>query len=131
MSLILAVNAGSSSLKFQLLDMPEENLVTKGSIERIGLSDSISTIDVRGKRVQEVKSVPNHETAVRRLLRRLVSYKIIQSLSEIEGVGHRVLHGGESFNDSVLITDEVIKKIESLSDLAPLHIPANLVGIKA
>lgn len=131
MSLILAVNAGSSSLKFQLLDMPEEKLVTKGSFDRIGLSDSIFSIDVRGNRIQEIKSVPNHETAVRRLLRRLVSCNIIQSLDMIKGIGHRVVHGGETFADSALVTDDVIRKIEVLSELAPLHNPANLIGIKA
>ncbi|MDD9149520.1 acetate kinase, partial [Sporolactobacillus sp. CQH2019] len=131
MALILAINAGSSSLKFQILDMPDERLVTKGSVERIGLPDSIFSISVKGEKKQEIYSIPDHEKAVRELLKKLTSLQIIHSLSEIEGVGHRVLHGGESFNDSVLITDEVIKKIESLSDLAPLHIPANLVGIKA
>lgn len=131
MALILAINAGSSSLKFQILDMPDERLVTKGSVERIGLPDSIFSISVKGEKKQEIFSIPDHEEAVRELLKKLTSLRIIQSLSEIEGVGHRVLHGGESFDDSVLITDEVIKKIEGLSELAPLHIPANLVGIKA
>jgi acetate kinase len=130
MSLILAVNAGSSSLKFQLLDMPAEKLVTRGSVERIGLSRSIFTITVKGKQMQEINLIPNHETAVRLLLRRLVSYKIIQSLERIKGIGHRVVHGGEFFSDSALVTDDVIRKIEILSDLAPLHNAANLIGIK-
>ncbi|MFT8312277.1 MAG: acetate kinase [Sporolactobacillus sp.] len=130
MSLILAINAGSSSLKFQLLDMPAEKLVTKGSIERIGLSRSIFTIIVKGEKIQKINLIPNHETAVRLLLRRLVSYKIIQSLDMIKGIGHRVVHGGEFFSDSALVTDDVIRKIENLSDLAPLHNSANLIGIK-
>jgi acetate kinase len=131
MALILAINAGSSSLKFQLLDMPAEKLVTKGAVERIGLSDSIFTISVKGEKKKEVTSIPDHEEAVRKLLEKLTSLHIIQSLKEIEGVGHRVVHGGEDFDDSALVTDEVIKKIENLSDLAPLHNPANLVGIRA
>lgn len=131
MALILAINAGSSSLKFQLLKMPAEKLVTKGSVERIGLSDSIFTISVNGEKIQKIEAIGDHEVAVRLLLDKLVSLKIIQSLKEIDGVGHRVVHGGETFNDSALVTDDVIKKIESLSDLAPLHNPANLVGIRA
>ncbi|MCO7124843.1 acetate kinase [Sporolactobacillus shoreicorticis] len=131
MALILAINAGSSSLKFQLLDMPAEHLVTKGSVERIGLSDSIFTISVRGEKKQEIASISDHEVAVRILLERLTELKIVHSLKEIEGIGHRVVHGGETFDDSALVTDDVIKKIEELSDLAPLHNPANLVGIRA
>ncbi|MCQ2008668.1 MAG: acetate kinase [Sporolactobacillus sp.] len=131
MALILAINAGSSSLKFQLLDMPAEHLVTKGSVERIGLSDSIFTISVNGEKKQEIASISDHEVAVRILLDRLTELKIVHSLKEIEGIGHRVVHGGEEFDDSALVTDDVIKKIEDLSDLAPLHNPANLVGIRA
>lgn len=131
MALILAINAGSSSLKFQLLDMPAEHLVTKGSVERIGLSDSIFTISVNGEKQQEVSSISDHEVAVRILLDKLTELKIVRSLKEIEGIGHRVVHGGETFADSALVTDDVIKKIEDLSDLAPLHNPANLVGIRA
>lgn len=131
MALILAVNAGSSSLKFQLLDMPSEKLVTKGSFERIGLSDSIVTISFGEDKIQEVVSIPDHEVAVRILLEKMTGLHIIHTLKEIKGVGHRVVHGGETFDDSALVTDDVIRKIENLSDLAPLHNPANLVGIKA
>ncbi|CAM3267293.1 acetate kinase [Sporolactobacillus spathodeae] len=131
MALILAVNAGSSSLKFQLLDMPSEKLVTKGSFERIGLSDSIVTISFGDEKIQEVASIPDHEVAVRTLLEKMTGLHIIHNLNEIKGVGHRVVHGGETFDDSALVTDDVIRKIENLSDLAPLHNPANLVGIKA
>ncbi|MET1247355.1 acetate kinase [Sporolactobacillus sp. STCC-11] len=131
MALILAINAGSSSLKFQLLDMPAEHLVTKGSVERIGLSDSIFTISVNGEKQQEIASISDHEVAVRILLDKLTDLKIVRSLKEIEGIGHRVVHGGEAFDDSALVTDDVIKKIEDLSELAPLHNPANLVGIRA
>jgi acetate kinase len=131
MALILAINAGSSSLKFQLLEMPAEKLVTKGSVERIGLADSIFTISVNGEKVQKIAAIADHEIAVRELLDKLISLKIIGSLKEIDGIGHRVVHGGETFNDSALVTEDVIKKIETLSDLAPLHNPANLIGIRA
>ncbi|ESU30882.1 acetate kinase [Bacillus sp. 17376] len=131
MSKIIAINAGSSSLKFQLFEMPSEEVITKGIVERIGLKDSIFTISVNGEKNKEVTDIPNHEVAVKILLDKLTSLGIIQSLDEIEGIGHRVVHGGEEFSDSVLITEEVLQKIEELSELAPLHNPANLTGIRA
>ncbi|MBU8919560.1 acetate kinase [Neobacillus sp. 114] len=131
MAKIIAINAGSSSLKFQLFEMPEEEVITKGLIERIGLNDSIFNITANGEKIQETLDIPNHEVAVKMLLDKLTSLGIIQSLNEIDGVGHRVVHGGEEFNDSVIITDEVLNKIEALSELAPLHNPANVTGIKA
>lgn len=131
MSKIISINAGSSSLKFQLFEMPSEAVITKGLFERIGLNDSIFTITVNGEKVKETLDIPDHEVAVKILLDKLTSLGIIKSLNEIEGIGHRVVHGGESFNDSVLITDKVLKKIDQLSELAPLHNPANLTGIKA
>jgi acetate kinase len=131
MSKIIAINAGSSSLKFQLFEMPSEEVITKGIVERIGLKDSIFTISVNGEKKKEVTDIPDHEVAVKILLDKLTSLGIIQSLDEIEGIGHRVVHGGEEFNDSVLITEGVLQKIEELSELAPLHNPANLTGIRA
>ncbi|MEI2666505.1 acetate kinase [Rossellomorea sp. LJF3] len=128
---VIAINAGSSSLKFQLFDMPEETVITKGLIERIGLNDAVFNITVNDEKREEVTDIPNHEVAVKMLLEKLTGFGIINSLDEIDGIGHRVVHGGEVFNDSVLITDEVTNKIEELSDLAPLHNPANLTGIKA
>jgi acetate kinase len=128
---IIAINAGSSSLKFQLLQMPEEEVLTKGLVERIGLNDSIFTIEVNGEKIKEVKDIQDHSEAVSMLLDKLIKHNIISSLDEIEGIGHRVVHGGEKFNDSVLISDEVLKEIEEISYLAPLHNPANVVGIKA
>ena len=128
---VIAINAGSSSLKFQLFDMPEETVITKGLIERIGLNDAVFNITVNDEKREEVTDIPNHEVAVKMLLEKLTGFGIIHSLDEIDGIGHRVVHGGEVFNDSVLITDEVVTKIEELSDLAPLHNPANLTGIKA
>jgi acetate kinase len=131
MAKIIAINAGSSSLKFQLFEMPNEDVITKGIVERIGLKDSIFTISVNGEKIKEVTDIPNHEIAVKILLDKLTSLGIIQSLDEIEGIGHRVVHGGEEFSDSVLITEEVLEKIYELSELAPLHNPANITGIRA
>lgn len=131
MSKVIAINAGSSSLKFQLFEMPNEEVITKGLIERIGLKDSIFTISVNGEKVEEVTDIPDHDVAVKMLLNKLTESGIIKSLEEINGIGHRVVHGGEEFNDSVLITDEVLSKIEELSELAPLHNPANITGIRA
>jgi acetate kinase len=131
MAKIIAINAGSSSLKFQLFEMPSEEVITKGIVERIGIKDSIFTISVNGEKIKEVTDIPNHEVAVKILLDKLTTLGIIQSLDEIEGVGHRVVHGGEEFNDSVVITEEVLNKIEELSELAPLHNPANITGIRA
>ncbi|MFU2013951.1 acetate kinase [Peribacillus butanolivorans] len=131
MSKIMAINAGSSSLKFQLFEMPSEQVITKGLVERIGLKNSTFTLSVEGKKVSETLHIPNHEVAVGLLLEKLIHHRIIGSFEEIDGVGHRVVHGGEVFSDSVLITEDVIEEIEKLSDLAPLHNPANSTGIKA
>jgi acetate kinase len=131
MAKVIAINAGSSSLKFQLFEMPSEEVITKGLIERIGLNDSIFNITANGEKIQEISDIPDHGVAVKMLLDKLTTLGIIKSLNEIEGIGHRVVHGGEAFNDSALITDEVLAKIEELSELAPLHNPANLTGIKA
>lgn len=131
MSKILAINAGSSSFKFQLFNMPSEEVLTKGLVERIGMDNSVFNIMVNGEKKKEIIDIPDHSVAVQLLLEKLTQYNIINSLDEIEGIGHRVVHGGEVFNDSALITDDTLQKIESLSDLAPLHNPANVVGIKA
>jgi acetate kinase len=131
MSKIIAINAGSSSLKFQLFEMPSEEVLTAGLVERIGLDKGVFTILVNGEKVKEIIDIQDHSVAVKMLLTKLTHFGILDSLNEIEGIGHRVVHGGEIFNDSVLITDETLQKIEELSDLAPLHNPANVVGIKA
>lgn len=131
MAKIIAINAGSSSLKFQLFNMPSEEVICKGLIERIGLVDGVFNIEANGERIKEIINIPNHDEAVKLLLDKLVTLGIIQSLREIEGIGHRVVHGGEYFFESVLITDDVLKKIEELSELAPLHNPPNVTGIKA
>ncbi|WNS74593.1 acetate kinase [Bacillus sp. DTU_2020_1000418_1_SI_GHA_SEK_038] len=131
MAKIIAINAGSSSLKFQLFDMPSEEVITKGLIERIGQSAGVFNIFANGKKIKETAIIPNHDAAVALLLNKLTSLKIIHSLNEIEGIGHRVAHGGEEFSDSAIITDEVQAKIEEYSELAPLHNPANIAGINA
>ncbi|WHY60982.1 acetate kinase [Cytobacillus firmus] len=131
MAKIIAINAGSSSLKFQLFDMPSEDVITKGLIERIGLDNAVFNISVNGEKIKEVTDIPDHAVAVKILLDKLTNLGIIKSLDEIEGIGHRVVHGGEAFNDSVVITDDVLAKIAELSELAPLHNPANITGIKA
>ncbi|MFF2755336.1 acetate kinase [Psychrobacillus sp. NPDC058041] len=127
---ILAINAGSSSLKFQLLKMPEENVIAKGLIERIGLSNPIFTMTTQNERIQLIEQVENHTQAVKLLMNQLVDKGVIHSLNDIQGVGHRVVHGGEVYSDSVLITEKVMKKLEELSELAPLHNPANITGIR-
>ncbi|AGZ24581.1 MULTISPECIES: acetate kinase [Staphylococcus] len=129
--LILAINAGSSSLKFQLIRMPEEKTVTKGVVERIGMDDSIFTILVEGEKLTEVRDIKDHEEAVNLMLEKFKEHHIIEDINEIQGTGHRVVHGGETFPKSVVVTDEVEQQIEALSELAPLHNPANLMGIRA
>ncbi|GAF15934.1 acetate kinase [Bacillus sp. JCM 19046] len=131
MATIMAINAGSSSLKFQLLSMPEEKVITKGLVERIGMKDSVFTIEANNDEHVTTTDIANHADAVKLLLEQLTSLSIIASLDEIEGIGHRVVHGGEKFNDSILITDEVLAGIEEVTELAPLHNPANITGIKA
>ena len=104
----LCVNAGSSSLKFQLFDMPSEKVLISGYIEKIGLEDSFWTTKVNGEKIKGAKYLKNHSEAVQVLLDELVKHGAVKSLDEIKGVGHRVLHGGEKYSDSVLIDDEVI-----------------------
>ena len=128
---ILAVNAGSSSLKFQVYEMPEEKVLASGVFERIGLPNGIYTIKVNGEKVKKETLLENHEIAVHILVEELINYKIVDSLEEIEAVGHRVVHGGDKYSESVVLTDEVLDTVEKLSTLAPLHNPANLTGIRA
>lgn len=131
MTKIISVNAGSSSLKFQLFEMPEELVLTSGIVERIGFEDAIFTIKVNGEKVKKTLSIPDHEKAVGLLLEALIEHKIVNSLDEIKGCGHRAVHGGEIFQESVPVTDEVVAQFSSLNDLAPLHNPAGLVGYNA
>ena len=127
----LCVNAGSSSLKFQLFEMPEEKVIISGYIEKIGLDDSFWTTKINGEKIKGAKALKNHNEAVDVLLDELLKHKAVKSLDEIKGVGHRVLHGGEKYSDSVIIDDEVIQSIKDLTKLGPLHHPGNLAGIEA
>ena len=131
MSKTIAINAGSSSLKWQLYLMPEEKVLAKGLIERIGLKDSISTVKFDGREEKQVLDITDHTQAVKILLDDLMRFDIIASYDEITGVGHRVVAGGEYFKDSALVDEKVIQKVEELSLLAPLHNPANAAGIRA
>ena len=129
---ILSVNAGSSSLKFQLLQMPEEREIASGIVERIGNKNAEFKIKFNGK--SETKSdlvVLDHSVAVDLVIKGMLENQVISSLDEIQGVGHRVVQGGELFKESVIIDDDVVIKIASLNDLAPLHNPANIIGINA
>ncbi len=127
---ILAINAGSSSLKFQLLRMPKEEVLAKGIIERIGMTDAVFSMKTTKGKTTFSRPISNHTEAVAVLLSIFTSEGIVASFEEIDGIGHRVVHGGEVFSDSVLITDDVIAKLKELSVLAPLHNPANIIGIK-
>ncbi len=130
---ILVVNAGSSSLKYQLIDMETESVIAKGGCEKIGLEGSFCKHKANGKETQINAPMPTHKEAIQIVLDALVDkeYGAIKSMDEIDAVGHRIVHSGEIFNDSVLLTDENMKKIESLTELAPLHQPANIIGVNA
>lgn len=129
---ILAINSGSSSLKFKLFEMPEEQTIASGLIERIGIESPRVTIkDGSGIVYQDDVNVANHKDAVELLVHLLLKLNIVASYDEIAGVGHRVVAGGEYFDHSVIINDDVKKKIAELEEFAPLHNPANLVGINA
>lgn len=131
MNKVLAVNAGSSSLKFQLFSMPSETVLCSGVIERIGLTDGIFSIKYNGKKDKEVLDIPNHNVAAELVLNALVDKKIVEELDEIIAVGHRIVHGGEYFTETVLATPGNIALVEELNDLAPLHNPANLIGYRS
>ncbi|WP_019777887.1 acetate kinase [Streptococcus sobrinus] len=131
MSKTIAINAGSSSLKWQLYQMPEEEVLAKGLIERIGLNDSISTVKYDDKSDSQTLDIPDHTMAVRILLEDLLKHGLIKDYQEITGVGHRVVAGGEYFKESALVDEKVIEQVEELSLLAPLHNPGAAAGIRA
>ena len=131
MSKIMSVNAGSSSLKFQLFQMPEETVLTSGVVERIGMDEGIFTIKVNGEKHSFKQPIENHSVAVDLLLKALVEYNVVKELSEINAVGHRVLHGGEIYADSAIFDEKVEQDIIDLTELGPLHMPANLTGYRA
>ena len=130
---ILVLNCGSSSLKFQVIDMENEERIVKGNYERIGGKRSCLRLNVRGEKSEKEKAARNYEEAIKTVLDLIQDkkYGIISSLDEIGAVGHRIVHGGEKYSESVLITDEVIKEIENCIPLAPLHNPEGLEGINA
>ena len=130
---ILVLNCGSSSLKFQVIDMENEERIVKGNYERIGGKRSCLRLNVRGEKSEKEKAARNYEEAIKTVLNLIQDkkYGIISSLDEIGAVGHRIVHGGEKYSESVLITDEVIKEIENCIPLAPLHNPEGLEGINA
>lgn len=126
---IIAINAGSSSLKFQLLAMPQGEMICQGLIERIGMANARVTMKTSAQKWQETAPIADHREAVTLLLDKLLSHHIINTLQDIDGVGHRVAHGGEFFKDSARVTDETLAQIERLAELAPLHNPVNVLGI--
>lgn len=128
---IISINAGSSSLKFTLFEMSDESVIASGVFERIGSDGSCYTIKYRGEKISETMEIATHTDAVRTLCDKLVSLEIVKSLSEIGGVGHRVVHGGHLYSESVLVTEKVIQDILDFQDFAPLHNPSAVKGIRA
>lgn len=128
---IMSINAGSSSLKFSLFDMGTKEVLTSGQFERIGIEGSFYTIKYQDYKINQECEIKDHSDAVKVLLEKIQDLQIIKELDEIDGVGHRIVHGGALYNKSVLITDKVIDDIIALSDLAPLHNPAHVLGINA
>lgn len=131
MEKILVVNAGSSSLKYKLYEMPEEEVICSGIAERIGHEDAIFRIKFNGDSVRSVLPILDHTKAVELLLDALINYKVINNLKEIKAIGHRVVQGGKYFAKSVFFDEYVVEKVESLIDLAPLHNGPNLTGYQA
>lgn len=128
---ILSVNAGSSSLKFTLFEMPEEKVIVSGTFEKIGLNSSIYTIKYNGEKIKKECVLNTHKDAVNVLMEELLNLNIIKSYDEIEGVGHRVVQGADKYSKSVIIDEEVCKDIVKFTPLAPIHNPANLIGIES
>ena len=131
--IVLVVNCGSSSLKYQLVNMDNEEVMAKGLVEKIGLTDSQLTHKWNGQKKEIKQSIPDHQVAVKLVLDILTDAEcgVIKSMDAIDAVGHRVVHGGEEFAASTLITDEVMKALEKCSAMAPLHNPPNIIGINA
>lgn len=125
---ILTVNAGSSSLKFTLFEMPEEKAIASGLFEKIGLNGSSYTIKYNGEKITKEYDLKDHAVAVKKLMNELISLGIINSLDEIEGVGHRILHGAQEFSEPTVLNMEVVQAISKYNELGPLHNPANLMG---
>ena len=128
---ILSVNAGSSSLKFQMYEMPDEEVLISGVFERIGMEGSFYTIKLNGEKKEKKVELPDHKKAFELLVSELMENKIVDTLDDIVGIGHRIVQGGSYFDRSVVASDDVVQKIDELSSLAPLHNPAAITGIKA
>ena len=128
---VISINAGSSSLKFKLFEMPEEKVIASGLFERIGIEGSFYTIKYNGESIKEEIELPDQTTTIKVLMDKLIALEIISSLEDIKAISHRVVSGGEKYKDSVLITDQVLEVVEGLKDLAPLHIPQSLKVIKS
>ncbi len=128
---IMAINAGSSSLKFSLIDMDNKEVLLSGVFERIGIEGSNYTLKNKDFKIRQEEELTDHYSAVKILMEKITELKIITSLEEIDGIGHRVVHGSDVYSKSVVITDKVLEDIIKFSDLAPLHNPANVLGIKA
>ena len=128
---ILAVNAGSSSLKFTAYEMPEETNLISGVFERIGMEDSFYTIKFNGEKIKKEIDLPNHEVAFKTLMDELIDNGVVKNYDEIKGIGHRIVQGGSYFDKTVVVDEEVVSKIDELAALAPLHNPAAIVGIRA
>ncbi|MDD2391352.1 MAG: acetate kinase [Bacilli bacterium] len=128
---VLSVNAGSSSLKFKLYEMPEGKDLISGNFERIGIDNSFYTIKINGEKTKKELSLPNHKVAFTSLVEELINNNIVESLEEIKGIGHRIVQGGDYFDKTVVIDEKVIAKIEEFASLAPLHNPAAIIGIRA
>ena len=128
---IMSINAGSSSLKFSLFDMDTKEVLTSGNFERIGIEGSFYTIKYQDYKIKQDCELKDHSEAAQILLDKLVELKIVEDLDEINGVGHRIVHGGSLYKESVFVTDKVVDDIMSISDLAPLHNPAHVLGINA
>ena len=128
---IISINAGSSSLKFSLFDMNDESVIASGNFERIGIDGSFYTIKYNGEKISQDVLLNTHTDAVKILFEKLISLGVIKSLDEIDGVGHRIVHGGSKYSSSVLVDDEVISNINECKSFAPLHNPAHILGINA
>ncbi len=128
---ILSVNCGSSSLKFQMYEMPEEKVLISGNFERIGIEGSFYSFKVNGEKTKKEVVLKDHKEAFQILIQELLDNKVVENLEEVGGIGHRVVQGGDYFDKTVVVDDDVLAKIDELSSLAPLHNPAAIVGIKA
>ncbi len=128
---ILSVNAGSSSLKFTLIELPSRNVLASGLFEKIGMTDSMYTIKFNGEKITKTTNLYDHSVAVSKLIEELLENNIVDSLEEIEGVGHRILHGGSEFTKSLILNEDILQRISKYNELGPLHNPANIMGVKA